>query len=322
MFYGGTIDFGFFPSSFNGDVQIFEGGTTTTPAAFLGGHVWTKPRGVSMVYIFMVGGGGGGGGGFTGATTTARGGGGGGACSPTSSCLTPAYFLPDVLYVFVGIGGIGGTGSAVDGTAGGLSFVSLSNLSAPAATPNKIMASHGGTAAGGGTAGTVAAGGTGGAVPTVETLVKMGAPISIGITQFQQGLIGAAGGAVANGAGVAVTAGLATTVLTPGAGGGGVTTVGQVGGDVTLQGSLDFADGNIAAAGPLGGAAGLRGGNGVQLWKPFRMTGGAGGGSADNAAGGAGGNGGIGCGGGGGGGGTTGAAGGNGGPGLVAIFSW
>src|SRR6266566_4642662 len=88
-------------------------------------QVWSKPRGISMVYIFTISGGGGGGGGFTAAAAAARGGGGGGASGGAYRVLAPAMFLPDRLYVQVGKGGIGGSGSGVAGAVGDKTFVEL-----------------------------------------------------------------------------------------------------------------------------------------------------------------------------------------------------
>jgi len=84
---------------------------------------WMKPRGTSVVYMFAIGGGGGGGGGFTRASGAAGGGGGGGGAA-TASLLIPAFFVPDVLYVQPGVGGLGGAANTA-GSAGGHSYVSI-----------------------------------------------------------------------------------------------------------------------------------------------------------------------------------------------------
>ena len=86
-------------------------------------QVWNKPVNCKFVYIFAIGGGGGGGGGRTSALNTATGGGGGGSSSITVG-LFPASMLPDRFYVQVGLGGLGGVGSA-NGNAGTLSYISL-----------------------------------------------------------------------------------------------------------------------------------------------------------------------------------------------------
>jgi hypothetical protein len=326
-YFSGASDFPFVPTGITGDVQAFapidSGGVSKA-------QTWNKPRGVSMVYILVVDGGGGGGGGLTGATTTARGGGAGGACGCIACALYPAFMLPDVLRVIVGAGGAGGSGSGVNGGTGARSVVGtgLGIGTSIVTIPNIILMASTGSA-GGGAAGTNSGAATGGAVQTVAAKGTIGWPGAINIVTFTVGLVGAAGG-TPTAAGSNITAGWNTTPLTPGGGGGGVTSAGTgfAGGSITLQGILDHADGNFAPAAILGGgAAGGAGaaGNGqpgIISYKPFLMTGGTGGGSADGAAGGIGGAAGIGCGGGGGGGGTTGGAGGNGGNGLVVIAAW
>lgn len=327
MFYGSGIDFGFLPPGVNGDVQCFFSQNN----AITQWQKWVKPRGVTMVYMIAIAGGGGGGGGFTRATTLAGGGGGGGACSGVVTALTPAIFLPDILSVSVGSGGLGATGSGVAGGNGTNSYIATGvGLTAGSTIPNIILES-GANAPGGGGAGTGAAAGAAGTVPTISTAARIGSGGIFGIQKFTVGLVGLAGGAQTGAAGAAVTAGWNVIPLTPGSGGGGVNTAstGFAGGALTIQAAMDLPDGAISPAAILaGGTAGSNvlvggnGNNGLQYWKPFLMTGGTGGGSADGQAGGQGGLGGIGCGGGGGGAGTTGGRGGNGGPGFVAIISW
>ena len=64
--------------------------------------MWHKPRGISMVYIHIVGGGGGGNGGGTGALGTVRAGGGGGAGGNTSKLCLPAVLISDSLVIEIG----------------------------------------------------------------------------------------------------------------------------------------------------------------------------------------------------------------------------
>ena len=61
-------------------------------------HTWVKPRGVSMVYMYVIGSGGGGSGGYLGANNAANQG-GGGASSSQTVLVIPAIFLPDFLLI-------------------------------------------------------------------------------------------------------------------------------------------------------------------------------------------------------------------------------
>lgn len=340
MFFGNSpSDFGFLPPQFKGDVQIFF----PTGVANTQWQTWTKPRGVSMVYMIAISGGGGGGGGFTRASNATGGGGGSGSCSGMATLMIPAIFLPDSLKISVGQGGQGGT-PAINGNAGfaGVnSYITLgAGVTAGVTIPNVILAS-GINAPGGGGAGTGAAGGPAGTVPTVATIASVGPMGKLGFwpntgTAANNGYVGLQGiiGGVQTGAvGGNITAGWNVIPFTPGASGAGINTPAQVGftgGSISLQAAVDFADGTFTPAsnfraGGIAGTLGVPGGNGnngIKSLKPFFNTGGTGGGSCDNAAGGNGGDGGIGCGGGGGGAGTTGGRGGNGGPGMVAIICW
>lgn len=323
----GTADFGFLPPNTTGDVQVFY-----TDNNAQGSQKWIKPRGAVMCYMICVGGGGSGGGGTSGATTTARGGGGGGACSSIAKHLIPAIFLPDVLLIQVGNGGAG-VAADTNGNAGINSIISHGvGLTAIGTIPNIILQSNN-AAPGGGAKGTNATGGAGGTVPTISTQAISGAAASHAIQSFIVGLVGAVGGAQTGANGANFNGSTWNLICTsPGTGGAGVNSVstGFVGGAIGFNSGFDFADGSIvgntALAGGTAGASGTgasgNGNAGIQLWKPFYMTGGTGGGSSDANTGGDGGKGGIGCGGGGGGGGTTGGKGGAGGDGIVIIISW
>lgn len=326
--YGSAIDFPFLPPGVNGDIQIFSSPNN----AITQWQQWVKPRGVTMVYMLLIGGGGGGGGGFTGVSTSARGGGAGGACSSIAVHIFPAIFLPDVLKVSVGSGGLGSTGSGVAGGNATNSYVALGvGLTAGSTIPN-LLAESGNAAAGGGAAGAGSGNATGGSVPSIGTKARMAWAQAYSISTFTVGIVGATGGVATGGAGTLVNAVWNLIPLSPGSGGGGVNTVGigSAGGVITLQAAMDFADGSYTPAsshlpGGTAGSGAAVGGNGsagIQNFKPFVMTGGTGGGSADGQAGGNGGKGGIGCGGGGGGGGTTGGRGGDGGNGIVAMIAW
>lgn len=304
------------------DVQIF-----TATQFSQGWQTWYKPRGVTQSYMLTIAGGGGGGAGFTRAAGANGGGGGGGACSGVTRLITPSFFLPDVLYVQVGQGGLGGATSGTAGAPGTNSYISLGHSNA---APNVILAS-GINAPGGGGAGTGAAAGAAGSVPTVATTV---ATHQYGHWFGTVGLVGVAGGftATTGQVGNSVTAwGLpaATPIpLSPGAGGGGIGTSNTefAGGGQTANAAVDWGNRNwpITAGflAPGGAGVGGNGSAGVMSWQPFFMTGGGGGGTNNTGVGGSGGNGGIGCGGGGGGSGITGGRGGNGGSGLVMIISW
>src|ERR1017187_8180289 len=96
------------PPRVTADVQIFL--NSGSAAAY---QIWNKPKGDSMVFMLCISGGGGGGGAFQRAAGGAGGGGGGGACSGIARFICPALFLPDIMYVQVGAGGIGGVGGSV-----------------------------------------------------------------------------------------------------------------------------------------------------------------------------------------------------------------
>jgi len=65
-------------------------------------QAWSKPSGISFIYILSIGGGGPGGAGQSGASGTLRNGGGGGGSGGITTALFPAFLLPDTLYVYVG----------------------------------------------------------------------------------------------------------------------------------------------------------------------------------------------------------------------------
>jgi hypothetical protein len=325
--FGNYSDFPFLPPSTMGDVQVFN-----APAnAITQWQQWVKPRGITMVRMILIGGGGGGGAGFTRASTNAGGGGAGGACSGVAVHDFPAYILPDILKVSVGLGGLGGSGSGVAGGNATSSYVATGvGLTAGSTIPNVIAESNAANTPGGGAAGANTGAATGGAVPQIATKGRQGWAQVYSTSVFTVGIVGAAGG-TPTAAGTAVTGGWTLIPLSPGAGGGGVTSVGTgfAGGAISLNASFDFADGALSASNIIpggtagsGAAVGGNGSAGIQLLRPLVMTGGSGGGSADGQAGGIGGKGGIGCGGGGGGSGTTGGRGGDGGNGIVIMISW
>lgn len=323
--FGSSIDYSDKAPMYRGDVQSFFNSSNSQYW-----QTWNKPAGVTMVHMTAIAGGGGGGGGHCRAAGNPGGGGAGGACSGIATLLVPAIFLPDVLYVQVGSGGAGGTNSATPGTVGGAggngsnSYVSLATSSV---IPAIILAS-GANAPGGGGGGTSLVGGTGGAVPTVATIAAVGPIGKLGVwpntgTATNNGYVGLVGAAATtSSAGVSVSNGWNVIPFTPGAGGGGQSgSTDFNGGAVNIQASLALPDGFITANGIVPGP-GQSGNPGIQLFKPFLGSGGAGGGSSATASAGHGGKGAIGCGGGGGGSGVVSGMGGAGGPGAVIIVSW
>lgn len=290
-----------------------------------GVQIWNKPRNATMIHFLAVGGGGGGGAGFTRAAGTAGGGGGGGASSGIARFLVPAIFVPDILYIFVAVGGQGGRPgvSSGNGTAGANSFIATCPpLTAGTLTPlPNLWLSSGVNVPGGGGGGAVGAAGAAGTVPTIAVIQ----PHHLyGNWVATVGLVGVAGGAHTGANGTAVTC-WAANMFSPGAGGGGIaTTVDFTGGAQTLTARYSVAGrAEMATTAIPGGVANGGNGNaGLKSITPFLNSGGSGGGTDDNGQAGGGGTGGYGCGGGGGGAGATAGNGGNGGDGIVIISSW
>ena len=274
-------------------------------------QVWQKPPWASMVFMYCLGSGASGAGGNTRAAGAASigAGGGGGGCSGYTKLEIPAIFLPDQLYISVGVGPAGGAANSA-GIIGMNSYISAirgsvtgANLYLSANTNNPAAPAAAGTTGAAGAAGTIAA------ITGMQLAYagKWDATVSI---------IGGAGSVGAADA-AAVTA-MSSSCLCGGTGGGGTAT----GVNVDKQG------GAITAAGLVPGIAGgvVTGGNGRPGFFNFKGlcgSGGTGGGSnSASGVGGIGGPGGYGCGGGGGGEGVTGGAGGKGGDGLVYIACW
>ena len=281
--------------------------------------VWYKPPGTTMVSITCIGGGGGGGGGFTRVlSTTAGGGGGGGASGAIFNHILQACFIPDVLYVTVGIGGNGGV-AFDDGKSGETTYVET----VLSGGPNFVIARA--TGGGAGTSGrTTSVGGAAGTNTLSPASQQKGAVLGYSINyQGQSGGVGA--GAVA---GSPAYGGAPGTVLTGGAGGGSCPINNNAGGGGSVTGIVSFLPNSAG-----GSAGGVTGGTGVYMFQTdtFRSTGGGGGGANGTTAsnsgnGGFGGGGAFGSGGGGGGAGTNaiggaGGTGGRGGNGLVIIVA-
>lgn len=310
------------PNKGIGNTKLF---LPNTGVVAQGVQTWYKPKNASMCYFVVWGGGAGGGAGFTRTAGTAGGGGGGGASSGIARFIVPAMFVPDKLFIQVGVGGKGGVPgvSSGNGSAGTNTYISTCpplTAGTVAPLPN-IWLNSGVTQPGGGGGGAVGAAGAAGTVPTIAVIQ----PHHLyGQWNATVGLVGAAGGAHTGANGTAVTA-WAANMFSPGAGGGGIaTTTDFTGGAQTLTarysvtGQIEMA----TTALPAGVANGGNGNAGFKNLAPFLNSGGSGGGTDNDAQGGHGGTGGYGCGGGGGGAGATGGNGGNGGEGGALIVCW
>ena len=270
-----------------------------------GWQTWEKPRNAKFIQIFCLGGGAGGAGGGLNVAATSGNGGGGGGNSGYSRCLYPAFLLPDNLYIQVGIGGLGGNGSISSGTNGGvggqagLSYVAIS----PSTTAVGVIAQSAGAVPSVGQ-------GTGAATATQTIWATTSNPFtSLGLINIIAGVAGAAQN-------TGITA-LATTLTTPGCGGGSKPINSQTAGGTLTPASVILT--TQLNGGAVGGGAG---GDGYGNMAPLCGTGGSGGGGNLTGAGGKGGDGWYGCGGAGGGCGLstfTGGKGGKGGDGLVII---
>ena len=265
---------------------------------------WTKPPGITMIHIIVIGAGGGGGSGLSTALGVIASGGGGGGGGANIRYMIPADLVHDSLRVTVGVGGNGGI-PPFNGANGGATIVQgyYRNDASGNYVIARVLGGSGGNAAG--------AGGVGGGGSTEQE-----APYSkFSVAAGQVGPTGTAGGSGAIGTNFIY----GTTSLQPstsGAGGGGKNTsnVGFSGGSIVGAGIVLTIDG--------GAAEGGNGQNGSSSITPFYQLGGSGGGGSGTGTGGNGGNGAIGCGGGGGGAGITGGLGGRGGDGLVIINCW
>lgn len=291
------LDLSYFQNNGNVNTQTF------TNAGYW--VTWVKPRGAKFVNIMCIGGGGGAAGG--GASGTAAVGGGGGGAGGIVRTQFQASILPDLLYVYTGIGGTGSLGSTTatynSASNGEKSFVTL--IPDTSSISNIVV-----------TSGNVSARGTfSNTAGTGETIATITNAIFLNLGTFIA-VAGTAGG-IATGAGTAGT--ITPSQLTTGGGGGGG--AGTAGG-IVATGPYPSTPSNTGIA----TTPGTNGANGYTLYKPILgFVGGSGGGGSTAAAGAIGGNGGngaYGCGGGGGGGARAGGLGGNGGrggDGLIII---
>ena len=283
---------------------------------FVSSGVWTKPTGAKYVEVYLVGGGGGGASGRRGAAGTARYGGGGGSSGSFNIAKINANNLGATENIWIGAGGTGASGIAVNdtnGAAGGTgapSFFGGTGFS----TTAKLSTGNGF----GGLGGTAASQGSSG----IGNSIMFGVIYTTSI--FGTGSVGPAN----------FSGGTATYISRPlmaGAQGGGLSTVNatNTGGSISLTG---IATAQIIASVTVSGTIGASGNNGSLITNNpsglFFSTGGSGGNSGDAAgtiAGGKGGNGGSGAGGAGGGASTNGASsggGGTGGNGFCLIITY
>lgn len=295
---------------------------TTGGGAVTSGNwqIWSKPKNIRFIKIWMIGGGGGGGGGAKNINGVSRGGGGGGGSSAIAQGIFPANLLPDILYIYVGQGGAGGAAQTT-GSAGELSYVGVR----PNISSINLILQSGAAAAGAGGGTSTSGNGSAGSAGTI--FAQANAQLSyLGVINLTAGVAGVAGGN-----GLTPTAGSSVTITLPvtgGAGGGSSTSasVDLLGGSIIGMGFVptistgvtgSFVDGND-------------GFNSIPSQKsnnyiPLFFTGGAGGSGNGLGAGGNGGDGSFGCGGGGGAAGNSsfgGCLGGRGGDGLVIITAW
>ena len=278
-------------------------------------QTWIKPPNCKFVNFFLVGGGAGGRGGATGAASTRSGGNGGGSAA-YAYITVPAFTLPDMLYIQVGGGGVGGASGNGAGGVGGLSYVcSIPDITTPY---NILMKS-----------GTLGAGTTlsqnGGTVIVAADII-LG---QVGLVSAYAGQVGGLGGSSSAAATNVTPSGIP---FTGGAGGAGCSSVGTLGTSASVLGILDFPTISGGTNTAVQSATANPGNNGYATREnfigpnfnaPMFFSGGAGGGAASQTlgVGGKGGDGSFGCGGGGGGAGgnSTAGIGGRGGDGFVMV---
>jgi hypothetical protein len=300
------------------NVDIFTNISGTGTTAW---QTWVKPKNAKFIQILAIGGGGGGGAGWS-ASFNSGGGGGGGGAGGVILGLYPANVLPNILYIQVGAGGIGGKIRGEAGTSGTGTAVSTGPTTDSVL---RIIFASVGTFGNGGT-GSIAGAAGGGAGTFADTAFS-----KLGINSYYGGSGGGIGGAVTPTAGGSITI---AGIVTGGAGGGALnnSSTGSNGGSITGAGLVPLISGSTTIAGFVPDASSgysslpsINSSNRV----PMLFTGGAGGGANSSTSTGKGGGGGKGAYGGGGGGGgasnfstTANGTGGNGGDGLVIITSW
>jgi hypothetical protein len=183
------LDLSYFQNNGNVNTKTFtNAGTWVT---------WTKPRGAKFVNIYCVGSGGGGGGGaqISGSSTESGGGGGGGGGTVRAQFL--ASVLPDLLYIYTGVGGTGGTGgSSSAGTDGGNGEKSYVCLTPDTSSASNIIVTSGNVSARGGGSGSASAARTAagetGATATNAIFLNLGTFLSVAGSNGQAGNTSAA----------------------------------------------------------------------------------------------------------------------------------
>lgn len=317
------LDFNHLPTwTGNADIQVFVGTSNAEGGDWV---TWEKPRGKSMVDIWLVGKGADGG---TGVVAAGAGGGAGGGSGGQTRVQMPLALLPDTLYLSL---------KGQDGGSQTRSFIALSpRLAAGPGVPvvnDTLVMAYGGSIGGNATTTTGGTGGIAGAIATVGLM-----PLGWGFTMKESTLAGQAGtnggsGLTAGTVGSALTLPITGLLVTGGTGGGGSPTtpgVGLAGGLITGAGMFPTLAGGVG-----GGAATTPPTNGAGGYYPIPKLmygyGGTGGGGTYDVATGAGlvqssgGHGMPGCGGGGMGGAYTGSSVGvvgKGGPSFCVITCW
>jgi len=302
------LDLSHIPSS-QQDIQIFY----ASEGAFAY-QTWRKPKKCSFVYVLCIGAGSAGCPGVSSNLNTAASSFYGGSSGSVSRCLINSSFVPDVLYVKVGKGGIGAGNPNIGG--GGQFGSNVGESSGIFVLPilsSQSSANERNSFIGGNNQSNFLAGGN---------ASSLGDNFLIGLTNFISTV------------GKIALVGFSNTPFDQFILSSQIVTEGLAGAPVNSTLDTPFNGGSFAATavspriqgGTGGGLVGGNGDDGYTSWKPFFSTGGAGGGNSYTAGGvaGKGGNGGIGSGGGNGGNanfGTAG-AGGNGGDGIVIIISF
>ena len=304
----------FHTPSNNPFVTTFVGGSTSAGTGWV---TWLKPRGKSMLNIFLVGSGGSGGTGVTGANSVSAGGGGGGSGSQAMLTI-PLALLPDVLYL------------CLPGQAAASASVSYIAIQPTTTVNSNLLTAKGGTVGGNAAAGTGGAAGAAGVITAIADCPLAAA----GNYNFLVGQAGIIGGAAV--AGAALTLPVTGLRVTGGTGGGGLpaaAATGTNGGSFTVPAAPSIFPPHVGGVGSATATApanwGRNGFNGVAGL--FYSYGGTGGASTHGTATGGGlvksngGDGGYGSGGGGMGGGLTGSSGGaigKGGPAVAILSCW
>jgi hypothetical protein len=302
----------------NTTTYFITGATTNTSVTSV--KSFEIPPNCNFLTITACGAGGAGGSGTAAATTSQRWGGGGGASGTVMSAMFPRFALPNIIYMSIGAGGIGGTGNGQAGAPGQNTFVSTSANN----TAGVLLQATGGNGGGGGSTSTSGPGGSAPSSPFTYASGEQGItgyfawspnytfydarPGQANTVNYPNNYFtcvsgGAPGGFANSVTGTAYRAGYG--YFLPIGNSGAYDTFGIYYGGVNDASNV-----------------GLPGNGGFMSLNPFLMSGGTGGAGTYNGAGFAGGIGAPGCGGGGGGAGTSSGNGGNGGDGWVLINCW